>query len=89
MDREVKRLLKLSKIPGFQLSAAEEQFLDEWKASQKRVRTPRKKKTVEATEKPVEAVVEPETVVDTPAEETSVTNALDGELKTFGEIREA
>lgn len=37
MDREIKRLLKLDKIPNFKLSEKEQILLDEWKRSQKPV----------------------------------------------------
>lgn len=49
MDREIKRLLKLSNIPNFRLSEKEESILNEWKRRQEPVvvkkRTTRKKKT--------------------------------------------
>ncbi len=34
MDNEIKRLLKLSKIPNFKLLAKEEKKLNEWKSKQ-------------------------------------------------------
>lgn len=47
MDKEIKRLLKLKKIPAFQLSAEEELKLKEWEKAQKPVKAkaPRKKTT--------------------------------------------
>lgn len=53
MDREIKRLLKLSNIPGFRLSEAEEATLAEWKRRQvpvKPKRVYRKKTTNEVKE---------------------------------------
>lgn len=37
MDREIKRLLKLARIPHFKLSEKEETLLNEWKRRQKPV----------------------------------------------------
>ena len=49
MDREIKRLLKLSNIPNFRLSEQEQETLEEWKRQQKPVeikkRSYRRKKT--------------------------------------------
>lgn len=47
MDYEIKRLLKLSSIPGFKLLAKEQEKLDNWKAQQVPVKPKRtyKKKT--------------------------------------------
>lgn len=44
MDKEIKRLLKLSKISGFKLLKKEEQKLEEWKKGQKpvKVKKPRR-----------------------------------------------
>lgn len=54
MDREIKRLLKLSNIPGFKITREEQAKLDEWKKAQepvvvkpKKKRTRRKKTTNE------------------------------------------
>ena len=33
MDREIKRLLKLSSIPNFKLTEHEQAILDEWKST--------------------------------------------------------
>lgn len=38
MDSEIKRLLKLANIPGFQLSDKEIRKLEDWKAKQKSVK---------------------------------------------------
>lgn len=35
MDKEIKRLLKLARIPNFRLSEKEQTLLDEWKSQQK------------------------------------------------------
>ena len=43
MDREIKRLLKLDRIPNFKLSEKERILLDEWKAQQKPVEIKSKK----------------------------------------------
>lgn len=50
MDKEIKRLLKLSRIPNFRLSDEETRVLNEWKKSQEpvEIKTPKrsyKKKT--------------------------------------------
>lgn len=48
MDREIKRLLKLSNIPNFRLTEHEQAVLDEWKRRQEPVevkKSTRKKKT--------------------------------------------
>lgn len=57
MDREIKRLLKLSSIPGFQLTEKELATLEEWKRRQepveikpKRTYTRKKKTTNEVKE---------------------------------------
>ena len=42
MDKEIKRLLTLSSIPGFNLLPKEEAKLAEWKKLQKRVKAPEK-----------------------------------------------
>ncbi len=57
MDSEIKRLLKLSSIPGFRLSYGEQATLDAWKAEQERVvpKRTRRKKTVKV-EEPAEEV---------------------------------
>lgn len=51
MDREIKRLLKLSSIPNFKLTEHEQAILDEWKRRQEPVevkkRTYKKKTTNE------------------------------------------
>lgn len=45
MNSEIKRLLKLSSIPGFKLLPREEKVLDEWKRQQEPVvaKKPRKR----------------------------------------------
>lgn len=56
MDREIKRLLKLSNIPNFKLTEHEQTILDEWKRRQepveikKRTYTRKKKTTNEVKE---------------------------------------
>ncbi len=56
MDREIKRLLKLSSIPNFKLTEHEQAILDEWKRRQepvevkKRTYTRKKKTTNEVKE---------------------------------------
>ena len=45
MNREIKRLLKLSRIPNFVLSKEEQAYLDEWKAAQEPVKVKAPKKT--------------------------------------------
>lgn len=56
MDREIKRLLKLSSIPNFKLTGHEQAILDEWKRRQepvevkKRTYTRKKKTTNEVKE---------------------------------------
>ena len=56
MDREIKRLLKLSSIPHFKLTEHEQAVLDEWKRRQepvevkKRTYTRKKKTTNEVKE---------------------------------------
>lgn len=47
MDKDIKRLLRLSSIPGFVLLKKEQKKLDEWKAAQVKVKpkAPRKKST--------------------------------------------
>lgn len=42
MDKEIKRLLKLSNIPNFTLSKAEMEKLVEWKRQQRRIKTTKK-----------------------------------------------
>lgn len=46
MDKEIKRLLKLSNIPGFQLAKDEEKKLKDWKKAQEpvKVKKPRRKR---------------------------------------------
>lgn len=44
MNNEIKRLLKLSAIPGFQLTATEIETLKEWKKTQKSVKPAKKVK---------------------------------------------
>lgn len=71
MNREIERLLKLSRIPGFKLLEKEQGLLDEWKRQQvevkpiapKRKYTRRKKTTnnVKAEEKEI-GTVEPEEI---------------------------
>lgn len=56
MDREIKRLLKLSSIPNFRLTEHEQAILEEWKRRQepveikKRTYTRKKKTTNEVKE---------------------------------------
>ena len=45
MNDEIKRILKLSNIPGFKISAKEKEKLDAWKAAQEPVKAPKKKRT--------------------------------------------
>lgn len=45
MDREIKRLLKLSNIPNFKLSEEENKRLDDWKKAQEPVKVIRPKRT--------------------------------------------
>lgn len=64
MNPEIKRLLKLSSIPGFKLSKKEQAKLDEWKNMQeaiiikpaKKTRPKTVKKDSEDVQKPVEKV---------------------------------
>ena len=44
MDREIKRLLKLDKIPSFKLNEEEKQKLENWKKAQKPVEIKPKRK---------------------------------------------
>lgn len=69
MDREIKRLLKLSNIPNFRLTEKEEAILEEWKRRQepvevkKRTYTRKKKTTNEVKEEDKETgVLEVETL---------------------------
>ena len=64
MNSEIKRLLKLSSIPGFKLSAKEQATLDAWKASQVKI-TPRRKTRSKASKTASKAPLEPETVENT------------------------
>ena len=41
MDREIKRLLKLKRIPGFKLSDKEEFMLECWKEQQEHIEAPK------------------------------------------------
>ena len=79
MDREIKRLLKLSNIPNFKLTEEEEQKLNEWKNAQKPVeikpkrKYTRKKKTtneVKEEEKETGAIEIQEPVENTFLEES-------------------
>lgn len=47
MDREIERLLKLSRIPGFKLLEKEQVLLDEWKRQQSEIEpiAPKRKDT--------------------------------------------
>ena len=48
MNSEIKRLLKLSNIPGFRLMPQEQRMLDEWKNAQEplQIKKPARKKRV-------------------------------------------
>ena len=60
MNSEIKRLLKLSSIPGFKLSAKEQATLDAWKASQVKI-TPRRKTRSKASKTASKASVKKKT----------------------------
>lgn len=42
MDREIKRLLKLTNIPNFELTNKEKEKLAKWKTEQKKIKVPKK-----------------------------------------------
>ena len=46
MDKDIRRLLKLSQIPGFKLQESEEKKLAEWKKEQFRVKVPKKQRVI-------------------------------------------
>lgn len=58
MDREIKRLLKLKRIPNFKLSDKEEFMLEEWMESQKPVEAPKKRKYTRKKKKTDEPTTE-------------------------------
>ena len=64
MNSEIKRLLKLSSIPGFKLSAKEQATLDAWKASQVKI-TPRRKTRFKTSKTASKPSLEPETIENT------------------------
>ena len=45
MDKEIMRLLQLSRIPNFRLSEEEQNHLDEWKSKQVKIVPKKAKKT--------------------------------------------
>ena len=67
MNREIERLLKLSRVPGFKLLPKEQELLDEWKRQQAEIeiippkrKYTRKKKTtneVKSSEKETGALI--------------------------------
>ena len=80
MNPNIKRLLKLSSIPGFRLSQAEAEELEAWKAAQEGIvvkKTTRRKKAVKKEE--------PE-VVEEPAEIEKVQNVITPEELTLNEV---
>lgn len=74
MDKEIKRLLSLSSIPGFKLLASEQRKLDEWKAQQVKVKPKKVKRTArKTTAKPsynATALTRVQNVVPTTTKET-------------------
>ena len=60
MNREIKRLLKLSNIPNFHLSAEEEAILNEWKRQQEPVEVIKPKRTYTRRKKTTNEVKEEE-----------------------------
>ena len=75
MDREIKRLLKLSNIPGFNLAEEEVKKLKAWKKKQQpvRPRKPRAKKTtneVKSEEKETGAIELEAPVINRSVEES-------------------
>ena len=82
MNNEIKRLLKLSSIPGFKLSVKEQATLDAWKASQVKI-TPRRKTRSKASKTPSKAPLEPETIVVPPEAIVKVQNVIRSEDLTL------
>ena len=66
MNPRIKKLLKLSSIPGFRLSEAEQAELDAWKDLQQGI-TPKRKTRSKASKTASNASKEPE-VVNIPSE---------------------
>lgn len=81
MDREIKRLLQLARIPGFRLSAKETIRLEEWKKAQEPVKIIKPKRTYTHRKKTEKRVEE---LKDTGEIETS-TNEVKDEFKTLNE----
>lgn len=61
MDKDIKRLLMLSSIPGFKLSEKELKKLEDWKKAQEPVK-PKKKTRSKARKTASKAVVKSETI---------------------------
>lgn len=76
MDKEIKRLLTLARIPNFKLLPEEEQKLSEWKNAQEpiKVKKPRKKK-----------IEIEENAPNIRLEDLKVTNEVKDEDKTLNE----
>lgn len=99
MDSEIKRLLKLSSIPGFQLSKKELKTLDEWKKAQKSVKPKRTRKTrapkgykvMDGMGVGTKPTIVSEDSLHDAIEETpkKVTNQVKPEEKEIGEIEES
>lgn len=85
MDKEIRRLLKLSRIPGFRLTEQEQATLEGWKNMQEAVIIkPAKKTRSKASKTRSKTPLESETVVDASAVE-KVQNIITNEEKTLNQ----
>ena len=79
MNPNIKRLLKLSSIPGFRLSQAEAEELEAWKAAQEGI-------VVKKATRRKKAVKKEEPEVEEPAEIEKVQNVITPEELTLNEV---
>ena len=93
MDSEIKRLLKLEQIPGFNLLDSEKKKLEEWKANQKRITpVPPKKIKVPKDHSVMEMgthagpTITPNKELGAVPEEAKTQNVVHSEEKTTGEV---
>ena len=87
MNQEIKRLLKLSSIPGFRLSPREQATLDAWKSAQEAiVIKPPKKMRSKASKTRSKASLDSKTVeVSSEPKIEKIQNIVTDEEKTLNE----
>lgn len=96
MDNEIKRLLKLEQIKGFNLLDSEKKKLADWKKQQKRVKVSAPKKIevpedhtiMEMGANDTPTIVANEDLGEKPAEVKVVKNIVEPEDKTVGSVEE-